>query len=63
MEILYNLLYRTFAKELMNLNIGYNFNKDSLFLINELVNAIDCIEHNNLTNEEIIKLIQYYDTY
>ena len=47
----------------MNLNIGYNFNKDSLFLINELVNAIDCIEHNNLTNEEIIKLIQYYDTY
>ena len=29
--------------------------------MNEIVNAIDYIEHGNPTNSEIIKIIQYYE--
>ena len=61
MEILYNTLYRLFSNELLNLNIGYEFNTKTLFTMNELINAIDYIEHGNPTNNEIIKIIQYYE--
>lgn len=60
-ETLYNILYYIFSKELLNLNIGYEFNRDSLRSIMDIVNAIDYIRHNNATNSEIIKIIQYYD--
>lgn len=60
-EILYNKLYQLFVGELVNLNIGYNFNKLNLFTMNELINAIDYIENSNPTNNEIIKIIQYYE--
>nr|DAM45672.1 MAG TPA: hypothetical protein [Bacteriophage sp.] len=45
----------------MNINIGHASNKKALFAMNELVNAIDYIEHGNPTNSEIIKIIQYYE--
>lgn len=61
MEILYNTLYRLFSNELLNLNIGYEFNTKTLFTINELVNAIDYIENGNPSSEEIIKIMQYYE--
>lgn len=61
MEILYNLLYNIFVKELINVNIGYTYNPKSLFMMNELINAIDYIEHGHPTNDEIIKMIQYYE--
>lgn len=61
MEILYNTLYRLFSNELLNLNIGYEFNTKTLFTMNELVNAIDYIENGNPSSEEIIKVIQYYE--
>lgn len=60
-EILYNKLYQLFVGELVNLNIGYDFNKHNLFTMNELINAIDYIENGNPTNSEIIKIIQYYE--
>ena len=61
MEILYNTLYRLFSNELLNLNIGYEFNTKTLFTMNELVNAIDYIENGSPSNDEIIKIIQYYE--
>lgn len=61
MEILYNTLYRLFSNELLNLNIGYEFNTKTLFTMNELVNAIDYIENGNPSSDEIIKIIQYYE--
>lgn len=61
MEILYNTLYRLFSNELLNLNIGYEFNAKTLFTMNELVNAIDYIENGNPSSEEIIKIMQYYE--
>lgn len=60
-EILYNILYRLFSKELVNLNIGYNFNSNTLCTMNEIVNAIDYIKHGCPHSEEVIKLIQYYE--
>lgn len=60
-EILYNELYKIFVQELININIGHLPNKKSLFTMNEIVNAIDYIEHGNLTNSKIIKIIQYYE--
>lgn len=61
MEILYNTLYRLFSNELLNLNIGYEFNTKTLFTMNELVNAIDYIENGNPSSDEIIKIMQYYE--
>lgn len=60
MEILYKLLYRLYIQELLDANIGYPFNIDRLNLMNELVNAMYYIKHGNPTNDEIIKIIQYY---
>ena len=61
MEILYNTLYRLFSNELLNLNIGYEFNTKTLFTMNELVNAIDYIENGNPSSDELIKIMQYYE--
>ena len=61
MEILYNTLYRLFSNELLNLNIGYEFNARTLSAMNELVNAIDYIENGNPSSDEIIKVMQYYE--
>lgn len=61
MEILYNTLYRLFSNELLNLNIGYEFNARTLSAMNELVNAVDYIENGNPSSDEIIKIMQYYE--
>lgn len=61
MEILYNTLYKLFSNELLNLNIGYEFNARTLSAMNELVNAIDYIENGNPSSGEIIKIMQYYE--
>lgn len=61
MEILYNELYKIFVQELININIGHLPDKKALFTMNELINAIDYIEHDNPINNEIIKIIQYYE--
>lgn len=61
MEILYNTLYGLFSNELLNLNIGYEFNARTLSAMNELVNAIDYIENGNPSSDEIIKIMQYYE--
>jgi hypothetical protein len=60
-EILYNTLYKLFSNELLNLNIGYEFNARTLSAMNELVNAIDYIENGNPSSDEIIKIMQYYE--
>ena len=61
MEILYNILYRLFSQELLKVNIGYEMNYQSLCKMIKLIHAIDYIENGNPTNEEIIKIIQYYE--
>ena len=60
-EILYNELYKIFVQELININIGHLPDKKALLTMNELINAIDYIERGNPTNNEIIKIIQYYE--
>ena len=45
----------------MEIQIGHLPDKKALFTMNELINAIDYIEHGNPTNNEIIKIIQYYE--
>ena len=61
MEILYNELYKIFVQELININIGHLPDKKALFTMNELINAIDYIEHGNPTNNEIINSILWRD--
>lgn len=60
-EVLYNILYCLFSQELINLNVGYNFNEQTLNKINEILNAIDYIQHGSPNVNEIIKIIQYYE--
>lgn len=61
MEILYNILYTIYSREVLYLNIGYTFNKKSLSAIMDIINAIDYINYGNPTNNEVIKIIQYYE--
>lgn len=59
-EKLYIKLYQLFSEELMNMNIGYEFNSKKLQEIVDLVQAIDYIQNGNPTKKEIIKIISYY---
>lgn len=61
MEILYNILYRWFSTELLNINIGYSINNKRLSQMTDLINAIDYITNGNPTNDEIISIIRYYE--
>ena len=59
-EELYIKLYQLFSNELEGLNIGYEFNKNRLREMMDLVNAIDYIQHSNPDRREIIKIVSYY---
>ena len=60
MEKLYIKLYKLFSSELLNMNIGYDYNLDNLQKMIDLVQAIDYIQNGNSTRKEIIKIINYY---
>lgn len=60
MEKLYIKLYKLFSSELLNMNIGYDYNLDNLQKMIDLVQAIDYIQNGNPTRKEIIKIINYY---
>lgn len=59
-EKLYIKLYKLFSSELLNMNIGYDFNLNKLQEMVDLVQAIDYIQNGNPTRKEIIKIINYY---
>lgn len=60
MEKLYIKLYKLFSSELLNMNIGYDYNLNKLQEMVDLVQAIDYIQNGNPTRKEIIKIINYY---
>ena len=63
MEILYNELYKIFVQELININIGHLPDKKALFTMNELINAIDYIEHGNKKKKKkSLILLNYKET-
>ena len=62
MDDLFNKLYNLYVHELLNLNLGYTFNKSTLSEMNDLVNAIECIRQGNLDSEFIIKILEYYES-
>lgn len=59
-EKLYIKLYKLFSSELLNMNIGYDYNSGKLQEMVDLVQAIDYIQNGNPTRKEIIKIINYY---
>lgn len=61
MKNLYNLLYKTYIKELYKLNIGYIIDHENLEYMLDLMNAIDYIENGNPLVTEILKLVAYYE--
>lgn len=60
-ETLYKHLYLAFKDELIRLNIGYGFNKESLCYMNDLINAIDYLSFGNPSNRDAITLLKKYD--
>lgn len=62
-EILNNLLYKLFALELLNMNIGYDLNVSNVHQMIDIVNAIDYIKRSHPEDSEIIKIVEYYGTY
>lgn len=62
-EILNNLLYKLFALELLNMNIGYDLNVFNVHKMIDIVNAIDYIKRSKPEDSEIIKIVEYYGTF
>lgn len=60
MEKLYIKLYKIFSSELLNMNIGYDYDLDKLQEMLDLVQAIDYIQNGNPNKKEIIKILNYY---
>lgn len=61
MKELYNVLLKIFTNELERLTIGYTYDKRTLIFLDDLINAIDYIENSSPSNDEILKIIQYYE--
>lgn len=62
MEDLFNKLYNLYVHELLNLNLGYSFNEQSLNKMSDLINVIEFIRQSNPTSEDIIKILEYYES-
>ena len=62
-EILNNILYKLFAVELLNQNIGYEADVKNIARMMDIVNAIDYIKRSRPEDEEILKIIQYYEEF
>lgn len=60
MEVLFKLLYQLYVQEILDLNIGNAFNKDRLNKMNDIVSALCYIQNKQVSNEDVIKIIQYY---
>ena len=59
-EELYIKLHDLFSKELMRMNIGYDYNLSTLQNMIDLVHSIDYIQNGNPSKKEIIKILKYY---
>lgn len=62
-EILNNLLYKLFVTELLNQNIGYDICLSNINKMFDIINAIDYIKRSHPEDDEIIKIIQYYEEF
>lgn len=60
MEVLFKLLYQLYVQEVLDLNIGNAFNKDRLNKMNDIVSALCYIQNKQVSNKDVIKIIQYY---
>jgi hypothetical protein len=54
-------LYKLFYKELLNLNIGYQYDRLILKQMMDIINAINYINSSNPSKKEIEKIINYYE--
>lgn len=61
MERLKMLLYNAFVSELINLNIGYEFNDTNIARMMNLVNILDYIERSGASSDEVISILQHYE--
>lgn len=59
-ERLINKLYNLFMQELLEHNIGYNFNIKRLNYMMDLIQVIDYLQNNKLSKREIQKIINLY---
>ena len=50
-------LYKLFIKQLEELNIGYDYNKNRMAQIMDLVNSIDYIQHRYVDKRELQKIL------
>lgn len=60
-EILYKQLYLAFRDELLRLNIGYAFDKNALYYMNDLINAIDYLTYGNPNSRDAVTILKKYD--
>ncbi len=60
MDLLNIKLYQLFVVQLMEQNIGYNYNRARLQQMIDIVQMIDYIQNGNPSKKEIQKIINIY---
>ena len=60
-EALFKLLYQLYVQEILDLNIGNAFNKERIDKMTDIVNALCYIQNKQVSNKDVIKIIQHYD--
>ena len=60
MDLLNIKLYQLFVVQLMEQNIGYNYNKARLQQMIDIVQMIDYIQNGNPSKKDIQKIINIY---
>lgn len=60
-EVLFKLLYQLYVQEILDLNIGNAFNKERIDKMTDIVNALCYIQNKQVSNKDVIKIIQHYD--
>lgn len=60
-EILINKLLNLYNLELNDLQIGYNYNKERLDNIKDLIHIINYIQTVHSSRKELLKIVRYYE--
>lgn len=60
MEELNTKLYKIFVKQLMELNIGYNYDPQAIEQMLDIINAIDYMAHGDLNKQNTQKILSLY---
>lgn len=61
MDTLIKRLYDLYVEELLNLNIGYGFNKKRIETMNDIINVMYYLQYADLKDNDFLKIVEHYE--